>query len=923
MSLVESWFITNNYFNPLALSDIISPYTIQPGQTIDLLKIGNNTPENLANSVIIRNYSSKIITKGNNKGKNYISAVYNHSHTGLSVLTGGSKSNADNLHTHNQFTTDNDVNKLIEEAITNTIIDPDSSTEPDSDLNLTIFVEKSGSINQLSDIISTGYIIEDAVSKAHQEHIHNDLSGLNDGEYKHLTSANYTNFATLTSNGNADGLHSHSHNILSTLQGGVANKYYHLTQTQHDILTDGSNADSLHSHSGGGVSIHNDLTEIQGGVDNEFFHLTEDKYDIVSKFDEDSSGITFDGVSLLDSLWRRSGSTLFPINANDSINLGTGNITGTDLDISAGTGTYLSSGTITTTNGMFSNDLTVEKSNEVAMGVSVINSRAFGGVDAAVEFKAFTINDTHSMGKLSFLRLGNYDPDDGGFSNNSQIKLYRTINGVDSLAATHDDDGMTIPKNLMVTVGGPTMTIGSISISSNSGSIAFNDNNFTGVGTGEFDKIVLGESSLFFDGTDLNITLNDPSQNGVIKFTDSVEVSGDLNVLGDVFIDGNISGDGINISAGTGDYISTGTIDSGDITVTGDLTVSSQMALGSQGVITSGVSLFARETFTTTGNVFGLNFILSLNPSATKTGVTKAINATMSADGNNNITGVISNFYAQTAGGAGTKTITEWNGFVSELQSTNFNTDIVTYHSFLSKEVLNFGGTTTGYGFRHTGFSASTNDAWAFYADANNSFLGPDGVKTFWGTDKDASIFFDGEFLNIDFNNPSDQNGLKIKGLTFWEGPGSGLPYGNMDQDGGTFEVFLEFEDQLYELDAVTTHITSGPLNRVTFVGGRRLKVSIAGDYFVVYSLVAQIDGLTGGSEHVEFEVLKNGTAMSKGETHVDFKNTVREFPLGSTTIITLAADDELSLGVVAVDSSGKTITIDHLEISMFMAGGA
>ncbi len=150
----------------------------------------------------------------------------------------------------------------------------------------------------------------------------------------------------------------------------------------------------------------------------------------------------------------------------------------------------------------------------------------------------------------------------------------------------------------------------------------------------------------------------------------------------------------------------------------------------------------------------------------------------------------------------------------------------------------------------------------------------------------------------------------------------AGLLYGNMDQDGGTFAVSLANKDQLYELDAAVTHITAGPLNGVTFPDDHLLKVSIAGDWFVVYSLVAQIDALTSGSEHVEFEILKNGTAMSKGETHVDFKNTVREFPLGSTTIITLAAGDEVSIGVVAVDSSGKTITIDHLEVSMVMIGG-
>jgi hypothetical protein len=46
-----------------------------------------------------------------------------------------------------------------------------------------------------------------------------------------------------------------------------------------------------------------------------------------------------------------------------------------------------------------------------------------------------------------------------------------------------------------------------------------------------YNKFYLGDNqdaSIFFDGTDLNITLNDPSQTGLIKLTDSVSIDGDL-----------------------------------------------------------------------------------------------------------------------------------------------------------------------------------------------------------------------------------------------------------------------------------------------------------------------------------------------------------------------------------------------------------
>ena len=52
MAIQETWFVTNNYFNSLYLSDIISPYTVSPGEAIDLLTVGNNTSENLASNEI-------------------------------------------------------------------------------------------------------------------------------------------------------------------------------------------------------------------------------------------------------------------------------------------------------------------------------------------------------------------------------------------------------------------------------------------------------------------------------------------------------------------------------------------------------------------------------------------------------------------------------------------------------------------------------------------------------------------------------------------------------------------------------------------------------------------------------------------------------------------------------------------------------
>jgi len=40
MSLLETWFITNNHTISLSISDILTPYKLRPGETIDILTVG-------------------------------------------------------------------------------------------------------------------------------------------------------------------------------------------------------------------------------------------------------------------------------------------------------------------------------------------------------------------------------------------------------------------------------------------------------------------------------------------------------------------------------------------------------------------------------------------------------------------------------------------------------------------------------------------------------------------------------------------------------------------------------------------------------------------------------------------------------------------------------------------------------------------
>lgn len=287
----EAWFVTNIDIRSYTIGDIPTPVTLAPSETKDFLgsDIPNNqnTADTLSNSIELRN-----LVKNGKLTQQYThthddKSDIAHTHEGYDILTGGPSSIADSLHTHDIFVLSSDLEVEVLQIINDQI----------SDIDLSDYVRKDGSITQLSDITSDGNLIEDAVAKAHDEYhtidshdtiatgsqltmlvdgsnadclhthaiptvtgTHNDLDGLNEGDYLHLTAAEYADFGTLTDGSNADHLHVHSglggdHNDLSGLQGGQSpDEYYHLSADAYLALVGGPSmsADEYHTHDLGG-----------------------------------------------------------------------------------------------------------------------------------------------------------------------------------------------------------------------------------------------------------------------------------------------------------------------------------------------------------------------------------------------------------------------------------------------------------------------------------------------------------------------------------------------------------------------------------------------------------------------------------------------------------------------------------------------
>lgn len=318
---VEVWTITNLTSTSQIISDLYvggSAITIPANATIDLVKKGCPIVS-ITRSVNTGSISS-LVAQGRVSHSGYLhshkgsfettdlpDATQWHMHFGLDVLTAGELSNADALHTHNNFVKMSDIDDLISGI---------------GDIDLSIYAKISDGVSQFPDIAVTGEQINKAVLKLHEED-HTLLEHIDD-EYPFTID----NFRKLFDGSNADCLHTHTfpddgvsiHNELEGLQGGEEGQYYHLSLSRYNYfinlfdnidvedlisLTDGSNADHLHTHTGL-ILDHNEMAGLQGGtsydpsiIPSEYYHLNYEEYSIIPTMtytNEEGSVIEVGGI---------------------------------------------------------------------------------------------------------------------------------------------------------------------------------------------------------------------------------------------------------------------------------------------------------------------------------------------------------------------------------------------------------------------------------------------------------------------------------------------------------------------------------------------------------------------------------------------------------------------------------------------------
>ena len=187
----------------------------------------------------------------------------------------------------------------------------------------------------------------------------------------------------------------------------------------------------------------------------------------------------------------------------------------------------------------------------------------------------------------------------------------------------------------------------------------------------------------------------------------------------------------------------------------------------------------------------------------------------------------------------------------------------------------------------------------------------------------DYTLIFDGENNDGMWTWRETLDYFEIADDLVFEGT-AGLPFGECHQaDAQTFNVTLADSNTWYEVDAGTTNITATELNLVTFPDDHYLLCLTEGKYLVTYSMTAEIDSVAGGDQHIESGIMVNGSIQAdKGIGHEQYAATNKQRNLQGHSIVDVPANGQISLAVQNTTSDGKTLTIDHLNITITQLGG-
>lgn len=154
-------------------------------------------------------------------------------------------------------------------------------------------------------------------------------------------------------------------------------------------------------------------------------------------------------------------------------------------------------------------------------------------------------------------------------------------------------------------------------------------------------------------------------------------------------------------------------------------------------------------------------------------------------------------------------------------------------------------------------------------------------------------------------------------GMSYWAASDdAGFPYGSMYTN-STIAVTIASSSTPTEIGDTWT---TGEVNGVTFGASHYLVTPHAGRYKIDWSLsIAQ--NSPSASIQCEQGIMINGSAVNPGRAHRTIANGSDVGNSGGTTILDLAASDQISL-YVENQTNTTNIDVEHGNLAIFMVGG-